>query len=269
MQHLQPEIGAVWEGCFTGSFMKPLMSDRGAFETYLTRVNPLEENRVWVGSEQVFATGLRQQMRDAFIEWVEAERQRYPQTEFGVQHFATYHRARTRFSLQPLKVYANAALPFTPGLSRVFFEETAKVPMEYRWHGQLSMEVLRRHFPKACSVPFASTASKMITPSRWNPTYLRHRVMQALRFRKDTGALINKLVTPFQWSPLHLVDRVVAMADPDHPDLNADAVRRLQQTNEPGDWRTQEAKNLLFYWQMWRWILEGKHAEKRRELFGA
>jgi hypothetical protein len=42
------------------------------------------------------------------------------------------------------------------------------------------------------------------------------------------------------------------------PELNPDTVRALQARSRPADPVSQDALLTLFYWQVWRWMIEGK-----------
>jgi hypothetical protein len=44
----------------------------------------------------------------------------------------------------------------------------------------------------------------------------------------------------------------------DHPDLNCDMVRMLQTVQLPYSWNARLGSRLLFYWQVWQWVMQGK-----------
>jgi len=55
-----------------------------------------------------------------------------------------------------------------------------------------------------------------------------------------------------------LIDLVVERVNPDHSEINADVVRVLQTKKPPYDWPSRLGRRFLFYWQVWRWIMEGR-----------
>jgi hypothetical protein len=69
------------------------------------------------------------------------------------------------------------------------------------------------------------------------------------------------------WTPSSLVDRVLLTIDPGHPDLNANAVRSLLVPQRPQDPTAASARHWLFYWKIWRDLMEGRIGETRRALF--
>ena len=58
------------------------------------------------------------------------------------------------------------------------------------------------------------------------------------------------------WEPSTLVESMVRTADPAAPEWNSDSVAQVQATAaETGIY--DEKKHILFYWQMWKWVLGG------------
>jgi hypothetical protein len=64
-----------------------------------------------------------------------------------------------------------------------------------------------------------------------------------------------------------LLDAVVQQIIPEHGDLNAETVRRFQQASPPYDWPTRLGRRMLFYWQTWRWVMEGRLTMESAETF--
>ena len=52
------------------------------------------------------------------------------------------------------------------------------------------------------------------------------------------------------------------LIEADHPDLNAEVVHALAQSKPPYDWHQVLARNILFYWQTWRWTMEGRFSTR-------
>jgi hypothetical protein len=55
-----------------------------------------------------------------------------------------------------------------------------------------------------------------------------------------------------------LVSQTIALVNPGHSDLNADGIRMLQSEFSASDPVTRSARTLLFYWQIWRWMMNGQ-----------
>jgi hypothetical protein len=55
-----------------------------------------------------------------------------------------------------------------------------------------------------------------------------------------------------------LVGQTIALVNPGHSDLNADGIRLLQNEFSASDPVVRSAHALLFYWQIWRWIMDGQ-----------
>ena len=66
--------------------------------------------------------------------------------------------------------------------------------------------------------------------------------------------------------PTPLLRRTLRRIDAGHPDLNADTVRRLIGDDAGADPVARTARRWLFYWQMWRWVMEGEIPARRAEL---
>lgn len=65
-----------------------------------------------------------------------------------------------------------------------------------------------------------------------------------------------------------ILGRVLARVALDHPDLDADSVRGVLSGERRGDPGDRTARELLFYWQMWRWMMEGSFRRHQPELLG-
>jgi hypothetical protein len=75
----------------------------------------------------------------------------------------------------------------------------------------------------------------------------------------DCGAAAEKMTRSMQFSEVNpLLDAVVQRISPDHPDLNCDTVRMFQTVKLPYNWNARLGRRLLFYWQVWQWVMKGK-----------
>jgi hypothetical protein len=68
------------------------------------------------------------------------------------------------------------------------------------------------------------------------------------------------------WEESRLVDAVLARIDLGHPELNTDGVRRLQDSVPQADSAEAEGRHWLFYWQVWRWMMQGDLPQVRESM---
>jgi hypothetical protein len=171
---------------------------------------------------------------------------------------------RNRMGHNPLKVYGNDVLCFTPGVSRDFWSLAARIPYAAKWNFRLYFEIFRDHFPEGLQVPFCSMGQLWTDRFRSDPLYHWAKLFpppgaaRAARLLKRLG-LRQKV-------PL-LLNRVIACIDPEHPDLNLGEVLELQRGDAQNNAVSAAARPLLFYWQVWRWLMEGRFPEMRASLF--
>jgi hypothetical protein len=200
-------------------------------------------------------------MGEEFRLSLDREKSKYPDDEFGVLRFRIACRVRNRSSSNPTKVYANDVLPFTPGFSRDFFNYVTGIPLSLKLDRKLYLEIYRDHFPKAARVPFCSGPMLVNPWRRGDPRYYltaaELAVRRSYRSRYLRGGL-RRLHRPlFSWDPSTLVNRVIKQVNPEHPDLNSAEVRLLQREQYPARHPARASQELLFYWQVWRWVMDG------------
>lgn len=259
---LESDIEAVWDGAAVGPTLKA-HQPKGAFAEYLReKVSPWNSPR-WIAARNVFGKVSAQKMYDAFKESLQQELAKYPDSDFGVSQFILQNRNRNRTIPNPLKVYANYALPFTPGFSKDYCTLTMTIPFSVKNDAALARTMMSRHFPAANTVPVVSGAAVYHSRNQgWSP--FAFRVLNKLQQNS-----VCKLVTllgrrVFQgtwngWEASSILNRTIERINSDHPDLCKESVFKICKTRprmyKGICYRQQE---LLFYWQMWRWILEGQ-----------
>lgn len=261
MAHLRPEMRAIWDGVGTGTTVNAYTQRPGGFKEYLESTPRARDSRPWEIAARVFAPRLSDQMYEAFWAVLDQETAKCSDDEYGVREFHIRNKNRTRHAPNPLQVYANDVLPFTPGYEREFFSLAVNVPVQLKMDRSLLLEVYRRHFPVAATVPFCS-GPELVNPFRQSDLhyYLTATRLTAMRLYNNPylRAVFRRVKRPlFSWETSSLVDRVISLVNPDHPDLNLEAVRLLQQAKGPTDWNTRGARETLFYWQVWRWVMDG------------
>jgi hypothetical protein len=264
--YIRPDMQAVWEGVFPGYTLTAPGQPPGGFAAYLRQACKGWDSRIWQAAAHVFARPLVEQMYEAFRQSLDTEKARYPDDGFGISQFIIRTRTRNRTGPNPLQVYANRVLPFTPGLTKEFWDLVAVIPFEAKADFQLYLDLYQRHFPAARAVPYNS-GGKLVKGRRFDPSYYVHRYVAGALYRLSLRYQLRRLGLRGQWTewwhPSTLVPRVLALVDADHPDLNAPAARMLQRGTRgrmPGPVRA-----LLFYWQTWRWIMEGRLSIQRQD----
>jgi hypothetical protein len=219
----------------------------------------------WQAAAQVFARPLAEHMYEAFLQDLDREKAQYPDDGFGVSQFVIRNRCRNRTAPNPLKVYANQVLPFTPGLTKDFWGLVTQIPFEAKANHKLYLDLYERHFPEARAVPYCS-AKTLVRGKGFDPGYdLLVAYRQFIKNRYVRGAL-RRLNFWQRWaSPATLVRRVISQVEAEHPDLNAPAVQHLKQTPGPSTPIDEAARRILFYWQAWRWVMEGKLTVRQKD----
>jgi hypothetical protein len=265
---LSPTMEAVWEGVASGAPLKISHQPPGGFAEFLAQeCHPFESAR-WSAAARVFAPALLGAMRHGCEDQLASERARYADDEFGVSEFIARNRKRNRYGLNPFKVYANTVLPLTPGISKDYFALGGGIPYAVRADHRLVRELFRRHFPEGAGLPFI-TGSRLVKARAsldlpYYATLARTRVM---RLPYLGGALRRLGLRPrMVRGESQVLARTLARVEPDHPDLTRDAVRALTRQAAASDPVARAARELLFYWQMWRWVMDGSVHARRRVL---
>ena len=98
---------------------------------------------------------------------------------------------RNRMGHNPLKVYANDVLCFTPGLTREFWTTAAAIPYSEKWDFNLYFRLFREQFPEALRTPFCSAGRLWSDRLRLDPFQPRVRFRQPVvqAGRDEGGAL--------------------------------------------------------------------------------
>jgi hypothetical protein len=259
---------AVWEGVAPNYALRTPHQQGGGFEPFFQGQTDAFDSTLWRALRAVFAPEIAEGMEAGLRQCIGRTRARYPDDGFGVAEFVTRSRMRNRTGPNPLKVYANDLLPFTPGLSKEFWGLTAGIPYEIKANCELSLELFRRHFDDMARIPFCSEGvlhkGRNGFDLRFTLLRLRGRLMdhyyvseaaRRLRLRPATAGGVS-----------HLVKRALQQVDPGHPDLSAGTVAALLKADGSADPATRTARRWLFYWQMWRWVMEGGIHARRAEL---
>ena len=263
--HVTPDLQAVWVGLLLGvPALKYLHPPPSGFAEVRRRYERPSESARWQAAQNIFAPGLFRHMHEGFLDSFDRETEKYPDDHYGYAQFLTWGGKRNRQAPNPLKVYANRVLPFAPGASKAFGEIVGRISLELKAKGQLFFEIYRRHFPKLMQIPICSGGL---------PLFNCNCLTDPETYRELVRRLAGQRIADRLWSKSldsrgsELLDRVVAAADEDHPDLNGAFVSDLKRGKGASRHIVEEARKVLFYWQVWRWVMEGKLTVQRDGLF--
>jgi hypothetical protein len=261
-----PAMQAVWEGVGPGNSLYPSIQTSGGFDDYFRLVLPGRDTLPWQAAATVFSPALVDEMYNGLQDTLRRERTRYQDDEFGVRYFVMDSRVRNRASANPLKIYANYVLPFTPGLSKDFLNSVISIPFYLKSDLDVYLKLFREQFPEAMSVPWCSGGVLIDANGRINPVHRIYLAVEKMGLieRIKKYPLLESLARRLGKQPglrprNPLVERTIGKLDPGHPDLNPDGITRITagQLPRPLD---SHARTLLFYWQMWRSMMNQQAA---------
>lgn len=262
--YVTQDLEAIWEGVYPGCILSPLQKIRGGFRAYLQKACKSAGSSEWNAAALVFNRAFLDEMLESFSQVLKEETSKYPDDDDGVTQFVVRNRTRHRTAPNPLKVYANDALPFTPGLSRDFWELAARVPTALKHDHRLYFEIFRRHLPALGAIPFLSAGALHRGTSGRTPLYFLETARRGLGRTRVGARALREMGVRFGWEPSAVLARVLADVSLDDPRLNADHMRGLRQDTGTADPIRRRAQHLLFYWQVWKWVMDGRSAESHR-----
>ncbi len=246
----QIDADAVWDGLVPGFVFMPLHQPEGGFDAYLKQEIRGPDSAIWRAAEIVFKPEVLAAMREGFACDLDSELSRLPRDMHGLARFVIENRSRNRPAMNPLKVYANRANAFTPGLSKDFMAHAATIPFQEKQHGRFYRHLFERLDKRALSVPFVS-GGELLPGHDFSLSYYRERLRaEQNRYRSRYPRLFSRrhVAPPKRSSYLgeHLFE------DNDEW-LNPSAHERLR-TPETGN---HLAWKLLFHWKAWQWLHAG------------
>ena len=261
----KPEMQAIWEGVGPGNSMYADNQMPGGFRKHFQFIFPKPDSIIWRAAASVFAPSLVEQMYKGVKECLDQEGLKYPDDEYGLRYFLMLSRVRNRLAANPFKVYANIVLPFTPGLSKDFQNYAIHIPRHVKYNYALYFKIFRDHFPEALKVPWCSMGVLFDPNGKINPIHKVYMYIEKLGLLESikryplAESIARKLGKQPRISKENsLVRQTIGLVNPDHSDLNADGIRMLQSDFSASDPVNRSARALLFYWQIWRWIMNGQ-----------
>lgn len=252
---LGEERPAVWEGVLPNVTLFPAYNVKNPAEFLKMRV-AARGSAPWKAARLVFRPELVDAMEDGV--WQEMQRQAalYPDDVTGVHRLRVRNRVRHRVGPNPTRVYSNRSLPFTPCVSKELWKLTPPIPVVVKFNHPMFEGMFDRFFPDLISIPIctgvkiqglhrASFSNRAFTAAaNLSESYYVKRLQQKLGLSSENW-----------WAPSRFVRKAIAEAELSDPYLDPDSVRRLQSADPiPGSMEDQ-AMQLLFYWQMWKWHL--------------
>jgi hypothetical protein len=257
---IKPEMTAVWDSLGPDYSLKSLETNREETSAFADPANLPRDTARWQGARMVFDRKVADGLYDAISGQFRREAALFPSDDYGCQRFIITHRWAHRTGITPTSVYANRVLPFATGLTKEFWAIAAPIPKSIKRDLRLYLELFRRHFPEALSVPFC-TEKGLFSARRPDPLVWAMTAIGRMQYYRDRlqqvppVARLRRLVAKTNAGQPGLLQRVIQRVNLDDPNLNADAVRKLQTEGIPSDRVGRAGVHLLFYRQMWQWIL--------------
>jgi asparagine synthetase B (glutamine-hydrolysing) len=247
-------VEASWDGVCYGIVIKD--KSEASFDAFLRKALKRADSPVWRAARGVFAGSFADAMAAELDRVLREEISRYDDRPEGVAEFFVRNRARNRTTPNALKVYAHDVLPFMPGLTRTFYERAVRIPPAVKAYDALYRRIFERHFPALARVPFCS-GGKLLPGSGTGLGYVGLKIRSAVVEHRRVGQALRRLgLTPAR-PETATVAAAVRGANLDDPLLNADVVRRLQRTPPQRTNDDTLARELVFYWEMWKETMAG------------
>jgi hypothetical protein len=262
---------AVWEGGALDKGLNPSSQPPGGFETYFSKKCLPRESDIWQAAFKLFGSVNAERMYEACNELFQKEISKYANDEFGVYEFTVRNLVRNRTIPNPLVVYANYVLPFTPGFSKAFWDVFGGISYKIKTGGRVYFEIFRRYFQHIEDIPIISGDLLYLQHSRGQNRWIASAIHWL-----DHSHIIQELKLKFYrlitgtwqyWPESDLIPRIISRVNPVHPELNNHEVQALMQsTLDPSNIIATQERRLLFYWQVWRWIAEGKLTKMNKDI---
>ena len=245
-------VQASWDGFPFGSIVKEKSAD--TFDLFLKKMRRGPESPMWRAARQVFARPFVDQMAEALDASVAREIEQCHPGRHGTQQFFHRNRIRHRIAPNTLKVYASFILPFLPGLTKDLYSRVVPIPAEARAGEALYFRIFERHFPDLARLPWCS-GGHLLPGTRTGLGYRAIAARSAVVEHPRVGDLLRRTGLAPSRPESAVVARAVREAPLDDEFLDADGVRALQRRSATGTNEDTHARELLFYWSMWREIM--------------
>jgi hypothetical protein len=256
-------VEASWDGFPFGSIIKEKSAE--SFEAFFHKIRRPFDGAAWQAARQVFAPDFADAMRDGLESAVRREIDACHPPPHGTQQFFHRNRIRRRIAPNTLKVYATFLLPLLPGLTRALYERVVPIPPSTRKGEALYFRIFERHFPELARIPWCS-GGHLMRGTRQSIEYRLIAARSAIAEHPRAGDILRRLgVTPSRGDVKYVSDAVHG-APLDDRYLNADGIRALQLSPPSGTNADTFARELVFYWTMWRSIMKPAGSPDPRRL---
>lgn len=247
----QIDSASVWDGLAPGFLFMPLHQPEGGFRAYLQQEIRGAGSAIWHAARELFRPEIAEAMLEGFSQDIRAEMARLPQDAYGLARFVIENRSRNRPAMNPLKVFANRANAFTPGLSRDFLAHALVIPFQEKQNAKFYRRLFANLDKRALAVPFLS-GGELLKGTSASLAYQRERMrIEWLRFRAQHpgwfGQRRNRGPRYSAFLGEHLFEGDDAWLAP-HA---RDKLKSLDGSNFLM-WK------LLFHWKAWQWVHEGR-----------
>ncbi len=242
---------AVWDGLVPGFVFMPLHQPEGGFDAYLQQEIRGPYSAIWRAAKVLFKREVVEAMHNGFAEDLRAEVSRLPHDAHGLSRFVIENRSRNRASMNPLKVYANRAEAFTPGLSKDFMAHAVTIPFEEKRHSRFYRRLFAQLDERALGVPFLS-GGELMKGEWFSPAYSRERLRNAYYNQRTRHPRL------FPGGRRSGVERSAFLGEhlleENDKWLHARVHERMKRI-APENYL---AWKLLFHWRAWQWVHENK-----------
>lgn len=262
--HVAHLSGAIWEGGAPGNIASQLTHTN--MDSYLqSRWGLYSGSQVWSFAEDIFTRQFFLEQQQAFSENLTKERALCGDDDYGIKRFIIKNRALNRIIPNPLKVYANAVLPFMPGTSKILWEKTS-ILSPYSKCGSkiLTKRIFAEFYPKATKYPFCSEKGLYTADGRFDLSVSATNLFYDLAYKWERRHKI-----PYVGK--YIGKKSVSSSVPDQVDLQKVVLDNFITDNtclDPSKVKTllsleklnpqqRKSKNLLVYWALWNLVMRG------------
>ncbi len=248
---------AVWDGLVPGFVFMPLHQPEGGFDAYLRQEIHGPDSPIWRAAKTLFKREVAQAMQEGFAQDLRAEVARFPRDQYGLARFVIENRSRNRTSMNPLKVYADRAEAFTPGLSKDFMSHAAVIPFEEKRDARFYRRLFARLDQRSLSVPFLSGGELMRGDGR-NLAYCRE-LARSVYYKQRT-----RHPSLFPTARRVATERSAFLDERLFEDSGGWLHPQLRERMKSVNASNYAAWKLLFHWKAWQWV----HADHPKQVCG-
>ena len=245
-------VEAIWDGFPYGCMTKEKSAE--SFDEFIGHMMKPADGPAWRAAQQVFAPSFVEEMRVSLDEAVRREIEACHPAPHGTQQFFQRNRIRHRIAPNTLKVYAGFLSPFLPGLAKAVYERIVPIPPSQRKGEALYFRIFERHFPELAKIPWCS-GGHLFPGTRRGPGYRAIQARSAVVEHPRVGNLLRRFHFVASRQQPSCVGDAVHTAALDDRCLNADGIRALQRSAPIGTNSDTFARELVFYWSMWRSVM--------------